>query len=79
MVALSVLLFATPYPAIIRNFHFSVMLYVNLSVELNSTTYIIVSDVSSNTSCNPGTKHTLPELLKFTCPDGRVVSTFLWK
>ena len=23
---------------------------------------------------NPGTKPTLPELLKFTCPDGRVVS-----
>ena len=50
------------------------MLYVNLSMELNSTTYIIVSDVSSNTSCNPGTKPTLPELLKFTCPDGREVS-----
>ena len=25
--------------------------------------------------CNPGTKPTLPELLKFTCTDGRVVST----
>ena len=24
--------------------------------------------------CNPGTKPTLPELLKFTCTDGRVVS-----
>ena len=32
------------------------------------------STVSSNTSCNPGTKPTLPELLKFTCTDGRVVS-----
>ena len=32
------------------------------------------SAVSSNTSCNPGTKPTLPELLKFTCTDGRVVS-----
>ena len=29
---------------------------------------------SPNISCNPGTKPTLPELLKFTCPDGRVVS-----
>ena len=29
---------------------------------------------SSITSCNPGTKLTLSELLKFTCSDGRVVS-----
>jgi len=30
--------------------------------------------VTYNTSCNPGTKPTLPELLKFTCTDGRVIS-----
>ena len=32
------------------------------------------STVSSNTSCNPGTKPTLPDLLKFTCTEGRVIS-----
>jgi len=32
------------------------------------------SAVLSNMPCNPGTKPTLPELLKFTGSDGRVVS-----
>jgi len=30
--------------------------------------------VTYNKSCNPGTKPTLPELLKFACTDGRVIS-----
>ena len=55
-----------------HNYHFSIMLHDNLSWSLTVATYISV--VSSNTSCNPGTKPTLPELLKFTCPDGSVVS-----
>ena len=54
--------------------HFSGMLYANLSVEFKSSYMYISFAVLSNTSCNPGTKPTLPELLKFTCPDGRVVS-----
>ena len=48
------------------------MLYDNFSVEFNSS-YIYFCHFP-NISCNPGTKPTLPELLKFTCPDGRVVS-----
>ena len=35
---------------------------------------IIISAVSSQTPCNSGAQPTLPELLKFTCTDGRVVS-----
>ena len=30
--------------------------------------------LSLHTTCNPGTKPTLPELLKFTCTDKRVVN-----
>ena len=44
-------------------------------MEFNSSSIkFYCSAVPSNTSCNPGTNPTLPELLKFTCPDGRVVS-----
>ena len=34
----------------------------------------VATCIISYTSCNPGTNPTLPELLKFTCPNGRVVS-----
>ena len=43
-------------------------------MECNSSSTKFIVAVPSNTSCNPGAKPTLPELLKFTCPDGRVVS-----
>ena len=36
--------------------------------------YHCVSAISTNIPHNPGTKPTLPELLRFTCTDGRVVS-----
>ena len=47
--------------------------FVSLNIwSLAVATYIFA--VSSNTSCNLGTKPILQELLKFTCSDGRVVS-----
>ena len=46
------------------------MLYENLSMGFNSSIF----PVSLNTLCKLGTKPTLPDLLKFTCTDGRVIS-----
>jgi len=39
-------------------------------MEFNSS----ILPVSLNTLCNVGTKPTLPDLLKFTCTDGRVIN-----
>ena len=46
------------------------MLYENLSMGFNSSIF----PVSLNTLCKLGTKPTLPDLLKFTCTDGRVIN-----
>ena len=45
-----------------------------INKSFNDPCYHCMCLLSLHTTCNPGTKPTLPELLKFTCTDKRVVN-----